>query len=61
MLENAEHPKVVQEMLGHANISQTLNTYSHVTPKTQPNGWIRCCSERVGVKPVLGVTSQAVN
>ncbi len=35
MLENGEHPKVVQEMLGHANISQTLNTYSHVTPNMQ--------------------------
>jgi integrase len=35
MLENGEHPKVVQEMLGHANISQTLDTYSHVTPNMQ--------------------------
>jgi integrase len=35
MLENGEHPKAVQEMLGHANISQTLNTYSHVTPNMQ--------------------------
>ena len=35
MLENSEHPKVVQEMLGHANISQTLGTYSHVTPNMQ--------------------------
>ncbi len=25
------HPKVVQERLGHANISITLDTYSHVT------------------------------
>ena len=35
MLENGEHPEVVQEMLGHANTSQTLNTYSHVTPNMQ--------------------------
>ena len=35
MLENGEHPKMVQVMLGQANISQTLNTYSHVTPNTQ--------------------------
>jgi integrase len=35
MLENGEHPKVVQEMLGHASISQTLDTYSHVTPNMQ--------------------------
>ena len=26
------HPKVVQERLGHAYISMTLNLYSHVTP-----------------------------
>lgn len=27
----AEHPKVVQERLGHANVSITLDIYSHVT------------------------------
>jgi integrase len=26
------HPKFVQELLGHSNISITLNTYSHVIP-----------------------------
>jgi len=26
------HPKVVQERLGHASISITLDTYSHVSP-----------------------------
>jgi integrase len=35
MLENSEHPKVVQEMLGHANIPQTLGTYPHVTLNIQ--------------------------
>ena len=30
MLTNNEHAKVVQEMLGHATISITLDTYSHV-------------------------------
>jgi integrase len=25
-------PKIVQELLGHANISITLDTYSHVIP-----------------------------
>ena len=29
------HPKVVQELLGHTNISITLNTYSHVLPSMQ--------------------------
>jgi integrase len=28
----AVHPKVVQERLGHAQISLTLDTYSHVLP-----------------------------
>ena len=26
------NPKVVSERLGHANVSITLDTYSHVTP-----------------------------
>jgi len=34
-LLNGVHSKVVQERLGHANISTTLNTYSHVTPGMQ--------------------------
>jgi integrase len=32
MLEQGENPKVVQEMLGHASITLTLGTYSHVLP-----------------------------
>ena len=32
LLINGEHPKFVQELLGHATISITLNTYSHVVP-----------------------------
>ena len=35
MLQNGEHPKVVQEMLGHAQISETMDTYSHVLPNMQ--------------------------
>jgi integrase len=31
-LQAGIHPKVVQERLGHAQISVTLDTYSHVTP-----------------------------
>lgn len=33
LLELNEHPKVVQEILGHSDISMTLNTYSHVMPE----------------------------
>ena len=29
------HPKIVQERLGHADISMNLNTYSHVLPVMQ--------------------------
>lgn len=32
LLATGEHPKVVQELLGHAQISMTLDTYSHVAP-----------------------------
>jgi len=30
-----EHPKVVQEMLGHASITLTMDTYSDVLPGMQ--------------------------
>ena len=33
LLELNEHPKVVQEILGHSDISMTLNIYSHVMPE----------------------------
>lgn len=32
LLEANEHPKVVQELLGHSDITMTLNIYSHVMP-----------------------------
>jgi len=35
MLEAGVHPKVVSERLGHASISITLDTYSHVLPGLQ--------------------------
>ena len=35
MLKGGVHPKVVQERLGHATISTTLDTYSHVVPGLQ--------------------------
>jgi integrase len=30
-----EHPKIVQEILGHSRISTTLDTYSHLSPDMQ--------------------------
>ena len=35
MLKQGAHPKVVQERLGHATISTTLDLYSHVAPGLQ--------------------------
>lgn len=35
LLVQGVHPKIVQEMLGHASISLTLDVYSHVTPSMQ--------------------------
>ncbi len=32
LLSKNVHPKFVQELLGHANISITFDTYSHVLP-----------------------------
>ncbi|MFC1924641.1 tyrosine-type recombinase/integrase [Chloroflexota bacterium] len=35
MLKQGIHPKIVQERLGHATISTTLDLYSHVSPGLQ--------------------------
>src|SRR5439155_21406158 len=35
LLAMGVHVKVVQELLGHSNITTTLNTYSHVLPSLQ--------------------------
>ena len=35
MLGRGVHPKVVSEMLGHSQITITLDLYSHVTPTMQ--------------------------
>jgi integrase len=35
LLSKNINPKIVQEMLGHATISQTMDTYSHVLPNMQ--------------------------
>ena len=35
MLAAGVHPKIVSERLGHASITLTLDTYSHVLPNLQ--------------------------
>ena len=42
-LRRGVHPKLVQEMLGHSNVSITLNTYSHVSEDMQQEA-----AERIG-------------
>ena len=37
MLAKGVNIKVIQEQLGHANIRETLNTYSHVTIEQKEN------------------------
>lgn len=35
MLDGGIHPKIASERLGHANVSVTLDTYSHALPDMQ--------------------------
>ncbi len=35
LLTKGVHPKIVQEVLGHSNISITLDTYPHILPTMQ--------------------------
>ncbi len=35
LLDQGEHPKIVSERLGHASITLTLDTYTHVLPTMQ--------------------------
>ena len=35
LLQQGVNPKVVQERLGHSDVTLTLNTYSHVMPSMQ--------------------------
>jgi integrase len=41
LLKQGVHPKIVQERLGHSNISMTLDIYSHVTPGLQKAAALR--------------------
>ena len=48
LLELGEHPKVVQERLGHSTITTTMNIYSHVTPTMQKNAVDQFASRLAG-------------
>ncbi|HEX4991935.1 MAG TPA: tyrosine-type recombinase/integrase [Rubrobacteraceae bacterium] len=44
-LESGEHPKILQEILGHSRIHTTLDVYSHALPHMQ-----REAMERFGAR-----------
>ena len=41
MLLQGVHPKVVQERLGHAKMSTTMDLYSHVMPNMQKEAVVK--------------------
>jgi integrase len=47
LLNSNVHPKYVQELLGHASIAQTLDTYSHVL-KGMDGGTVSAIEEALG-------------
>lgn len=53
LLAAGEHPKVVQERLGHATITLTLDTYSHVVPGMQERAAERLDSLLDDSKPAV--------
>jgi hypothetical protein len=62
MLCGGIHPKVVQELLGHASVTVTLDTYSHVRPVMQGEAAVKMDSmltpgwHQVGIKEPRSIT-----
>jgi integrase len=57
-LSAGEHPKIVQERLGHANVSITLDVYSHVSEGLHSDAASRIASLILGpVSTALANTS----
>jgi integrase len=54
LLEQGEHPKVVQERLGHSSITLTLDTYSHVMPGLQERAAERLDAHLASARAKLG-------
>ena len=54
LLSQGEHPKVVQERLGHSQIGITMDTYSHVLPGMQ-----RAAADRLDAALDAGAASTA--
>jgi len=51
LLEKGEEAKTIQELLGHADVSTTLNTYAHVTQKMKAASATRMEGIMAGVLP----------
>jgi integrase len=57
LMAAGEHPKVVQELLGHATIALTLDTYSHVTEGQRKQATAKLSAlltPNVGIKGAAG-------
>lgn len=60
LLERNVHPRIVQEMLGHKDITTTLNVYSHVSTDLQRaavealDAWLDAASERDNIDSETG-------
>jgi integrase len=61
LLAQGVHPKVVQERLGHSQISVTLDTYSHVLPSMQVDAANRLDSMLVATPAAENGGKLAVN
>jgi integrase len=55
------HPKVVSERLGHANITITLETYSHVLPNMQAEALSKLEGLMAEPTEVVAITKQIEN
>jgi hypothetical protein len=54
MLSKNVNPKIVSEMLGHATIAITLDTYSHVLPTMQESAAIGLSFSMCKAPPAVG-------
>lgn len=56
LLSLGVHPKIVSEILGHAQISLTLDTYSHVLPSLQEEAFNRLNTLLTGLQHPVAIT-----
>ncbi len=60
LLAMGVHPKVVQEMLGHATIAMTMDTYSHIAGLTLQREAVEKLNALFASVPVPQVPAQKV-